>query len=38
MGSGLGTANRVIQEHGGRIAIDSELNKGTTVTITLPVR
>lgn len=38
MGSGLGTAYRVIQEHGGQIAIDSELNKGTTVTITLPVR
>ncbi|MCB2230474.1 HAMP domain-containing protein [bacterium] len=38
MGSGLGTAYRVIQEHGGQITIDSELGQGTTVTIVLPIR
>lgn len=38
MGSGLGTAYRVIQEHGGQITIDSEVGRGTTVTIILPIR
>lgn len=38
MGSGLGTAYRVIQEHGGQITIDSEVGAGTTVTVTLPLR
>lgn len=38
MGSGLSTAYRVIQEHGGQISIDSEVDRGTTVTIVLPLR
>lgn len=38
-GTGLGLAicRRAVQEHGGEIQIDSELGKGTTVRITLPV-
>jgi signal transduction histidine kinase len=37
-GSGLGlpTARKVIESHGGTIAVDSELGKGTKFTITLP--
>jgi PAS domain S-box-containing protein len=37
-GSGLGLAisRRLIELHNGRIAVDSEPGKGTTVTITLP--
>ncbi len=38
-GSGLGlpTAKKVIEGHGGRINVDSEVGKGTKFTITLPV-
>lgn len=38
-GTGLGMAisYRIIQEHGGRIAVDSAANAGTTITVTLPV-
>ena len=37
-GTGLGLAivRRVIQEHGGSVNVESELNKGTTFTILLP--
>jgi len=37
-GSGLGLAivHRIIEEHGGRVEVRSEVNKGTTVTVTLP--
>lgn len=37
-GTGLGLAicRRVVEEHGGTITIDSEADKGTTVTIALP--
>ncbi len=38
-GSGLGLpiAQRIIEGHGGRISLLSELGRGTQVTITLPV-
>ena len=39
-GRGLGMANvrRIIDDYEGRIEIDSELNKGTKILITLPLR
>jgi signal transduction histidine kinase len=38
-GSGLGLyiANNIVKSHRGRIMIDSEENKGTTVTMTIPM-
>ncbi|GAA3138990.1 GAF domain-containing sensor histidine kinase [Planomonospora alba] len=36
-GMGLPVVDKIIQLHGGSIRIDSELGKGTTVRITLPV-
>jgi len=36
-GLGLTLAKRFIELHGGRIWIESELGKGTTVTFAMPV-
>ena len=38
-GSGLGlpTAQKIIEGHGGRISLQSEVGRGTQVTIKLPV-
>jgi signal transduction histidine kinase len=36
-GFGLPTAKRKIEAHGGALAIESEVDQGTTVTVTLPI-
>ena len=36
-GLGLAIANRIVTDHGGRLAIDSAVGAGTTVSLTLPV-
>ena len=36
-GLGLALSKKIIEEHGGKIEVESQINKGTTFTITLPV-
>jgi two-component system OmpR family sensor kinase len=38
VGLGLALAKRVIEAHGGRIELRSQLDEGTTVTVSLPAR
>jgi len=38
MKMGLATDYRIVQEHGGEIAIESQVGKGTDVTVVLPLR
>ena len=36
-GSGLAITKRIVQAHGGRIQLESQAGKGSTLTVTLPV-
>jgi len=36
-GLGLSICYNIIQKHRGKIEVESEINKGTTFTVTLPV-
>jgi signal transduction histidine kinase len=36
-GLGLSIATRIIQEHGGRLELESKKNEGATFIITLPI-
>ena len=38
MGFGLATDYRIIQDHHGEIHIESEVGKGTQVTVSLPIQ
>jgi PAS domain S-box-containing protein len=38
MGMGLAICKRIVEAHGGKICVESEVNKGTTITVSLPVR
>ena len=38
MGFGLAICKRIIEAHGGTITVKTAVNKGTTFTITLPVK
>jgi signal transduction histidine kinase len=38
MGLGLPICKRIIEAHGGKISVESKLDKGTTFTITFPVK
>jgi signal transduction histidine kinase len=38
MGFGLAICKRIIEAHGGKIAVDSALGKGTAFTVTLPMK
>jgi signal transduction histidine kinase len=38
MGFGLAICKRIVESHGGTITVETAVNKGTTFTITLPIK
>jgi len=38
MGFGLAICKRIVEAHGGKIAAESAINKGTKITVTLPIK
>jgi PAS domain S-box-containing protein len=38
MGFGLAICKRIVESHGGTITVKTEVNKGTTFTVTLPIK
>jgi PAS domain S-box-containing protein len=38
MGMGLAICKRIVEAHGGKIAVESAVDKGTTITISLPIK
>ena len=36
-GLGLSIANEIVMRHGGKLSLESDLGKGTAITMTLPV-
>ena len=36
-GLGLDIVRKIVEKHGGRIAVDSEVGRGTTFTVALPI-
>jgi signal transduction histidine kinase len=38
LGLGLAISKKIIEDHGGRVSVESKLSKGTTFTISIPVQ
>jgi signal transduction histidine kinase len=38
MGFGLAICKRVVEAHGGKLSVDSAVGKGTTITMTIPIK